>query len=46
MTLLDFLALEVALLITYFGGISILITLMVAIAVLIIVRLIRGERAP
>lgn len=46
MTLFDFICLEVALLIIHFGGINLMITLMIAVAVIIVVRLVKGERAP
>lgn len=46
MTLFDLVALAVALVISYFGGIALLITLMVALAVMIVVRLMKGERMP
>jgi hypothetical protein len=46
MTLLDWILIEAALVISYFGGISYVVTLMIAIAAIIVVRLVRGERAP
>lgn len=46
MTLFDFICLEVALLITHFGGVNLMATLLIAVAVIIVVRLVKGERAP
>jgi hypothetical protein len=46
MTLFDWTVLLVALLISYFGAISLFITLMIGIAVIIVVRLLKGERVP
>lgn len=46
MTLFDWIVLEVAIVISYFGGIAYALTLMIAGAVIILYRVVKGERIP